>query len=375
MKLGTLLLATSAGVAPGFAHAADLVVGVAPIDYVGVCKADGSGFFLIPGTQTCLSIGGYLEFNAWIYDEKSVENIYGFGINDKATPDAYGNFDVAPLYDDYKSNWGFSEETKVLLNSKAPSDLGTIETYARFVVNSDGTTLANDKRLVTLDKAYGSIGPILFGYTDSIFAWQDAGLSLDGNINADPIVDQLQLSHTMGPWKVAFALEDPRDYFDTAKNATGDYPNLAFAASGTWQNAFVQAALGVTDRTSGIGWGAQLSGQLGSGTNPQIQLNLAYADNAPAYVGGTNCSGVCGNEGSWWSAMVSGQVNLSKTLSLNSTVSYLDGPSTYEWEAAVGTGWAPTGSSLLSLEVLYTDDDGADSFGVHGQLKTSFGND
>ena len=57
------------------------------------------------------------------------------------------------------------------------------------------------------------------------------------------------------------------------------------------------------------------------------------------------------------------------------TGSYMDGPSTYEWQAAAGGGWAPTSTSLVSLEALYIDNDGDDSLALHAQFKTSFGND
>jgi hypothetical protein len=389
MKFRTMLLAGAAGIVPGGALAADLVVAVAPIDYAGVCDAYGSGYMFIPGTQTCLSIGGYLQFDVWLYDSDQISNYFNVAkylsgaSSDPSNPLSDTTGAVAGyLYetDDYAAPWTYSEEIKLIYDAKTASDIGVIETYARFVLESDyDFTNSNQPaaiaRTVNLDRAFAAIGPIFAGSYDSIFALQNAGYSLDGAINADPIVDQLQLNHSFGPWKVAFALEDPRDWFSTAKNATGDYPNLAFALTGTWKNAFVQAALGVTDRTSGTGWGAQLSGVFGSGTSPQLQVNLAYADNAPAYVGGTNCSGTCADQGAWWSAMVSGQVNLTKALSLNTTGSYMDGASTYEWQAAVGAGYAPTSTALVSVEVLYVDNDGDDTLGLHTQLKTSFGND
>ena len=62
MKLvKALLLGSTAGlcaVAAG-AQAADLPVQkAAPVEYVRVCTAQGAGFFYIPGTDTCLRIGG-----------------------------------------------------------------------------------------------------------------------------------------------------------------------------------------------------------------------------------------------------------------------------------------------------------------------------
>ena len=46
--------------------AAPAVAGPAPgaIDYVKVCGEYGDAFFYIPGTETCLAIGGYVRFDA-----------------------------------------------------------------------------------------------------------------------------------------------------------------------------------------------------------------------------------------------------------------------------------------------------------------------
>jgi hypothetical protein len=47
------------GLLPIAAQAADAVgPSVAPVDYVQVCDAYGSGFFIVPGAETCLKIGG-----------------------------------------------------------------------------------------------------------------------------------------------------------------------------------------------------------------------------------------------------------------------------------------------------------------------------
>src|SRR6201998_4018345 len=50
------------------AHAADLPVKAKAVEYVRVCSLYGAGFWYIPGTDTCIKIGGYLRadigFNA-----------------------------------------------------------------------------------------------------------------------------------------------------------------------------------------------------------------------------------------------------------------------------------------------------------------------
>src|ERR1700674_5796409 len=58
----TLLLGSAAGlVAVAGAQAADLPVKAKPVQYVKVCSLYGDGFYYIPGTDTCIKIGGYVR--------------------------------------------------------------------------------------------------------------------------------------------------------------------------------------------------------------------------------------------------------------------------------------------------------------------------
>jgi hypothetical protein len=62
----SLLLGSAAGfVAIAGAQAADLPVKAKPVEYVKVCSVYGAGFYYIPGTDTCLKVGGYVraEYN------------------------------------------------------------------------------------------------------------------------------------------------------------------------------------------------------------------------------------------------------------------------------------------------------------------------
>src|SRR5712692_3603131 len=65
----SLLLGTAAGlVAMTGAQAADLPVKAKPVEYVKICSLYGAGFYYIPGTDTCIKVGGFmraeLEWNA-----------------------------------------------------------------------------------------------------------------------------------------------------------------------------------------------------------------------------------------------------------------------------------------------------------------------
>src|SRR6478735_1835512 len=66
----SLLLGSAAGLLTvAGAQAADLpTTKAAPINYVRICDAYGAGFFYIPGTETCLKVGGLALFETRIFN-------------------------------------------------------------------------------------------------------------------------------------------------------------------------------------------------------------------------------------------------------------------------------------------------------------------
>ena len=69
----SLILGSAAGlVAMGGAQAADLPVKAKAVEYVRICSLYGAGFWYIPGTDTCIKLGGYLRvetaFNGSVYN-------------------------------------------------------------------------------------------------------------------------------------------------------------------------------------------------------------------------------------------------------------------------------------------------------------------
>ena len=85
MKLvKSLMLGSAAGlIAMSGAQAADLPVKAKAVEYVKVCSLYGAGFFYIPGTDTCIKLGGYLRvdttFNGGIYDAPAWSGDIGQG--------------------------------------------------------------------------------------------------------------------------------------------------------------------------------------------------------------------------------------------------------------------------------------------------------
>ena len=79
MNIKSLLLGSAAALAVvSGAQAADAVVAAEPepMEYVRVCDAYGTGFFYIPGTETCLKIGGHLRFEKYFEKAKGTKEYY-----------------------------------------------------------------------------------------------------------------------------------------------------------------------------------------------------------------------------------------------------------------------------------------------------------
>jgi hypothetical protein len=69
----SLILGSAAGIlAMSGAQAADLPVKAKAVEYVRICSLYGAGFFYIPGTDTCIKLGGYLRvetvFNGSVFN-------------------------------------------------------------------------------------------------------------------------------------------------------------------------------------------------------------------------------------------------------------------------------------------------------------------
>jgi hypothetical protein len=79
MNIKSLLLGSAAAFAVvSGAQAADAVVAAEPepMEYVKVCDAYGTGFFYIPGTETCLKIGGQLRYEKRVSKTGDQNTVY-----------------------------------------------------------------------------------------------------------------------------------------------------------------------------------------------------------------------------------------------------------------------------------------------------------
>ena len=91
-KIKSLILGSAAVIAASVgAQAADLPVKAKAVAYVKICSLYGAGFYYIPGTDTCIKLGGYTQmdvnFNAGNYDQPGWANSAGTAV---AAGSAYG---------------------------------------------------------------------------------------------------------------------------------------------------------------------------------------------------------------------------------------------------------------------------------------------
>jgi hypothetical protein len=122
----SLLLGAAAGlVGVAGAQAADLPVKAKPVQYVKICSLYGAGFYYMPGTDTCIKIGGFVRAEVNL--------------------NANGSFAVMAA-GDFDSNANGSRQTwrsraGVTLDTRTQTEYGTLRSYfiaATTSTNSQG---------------------------------------------------------------------------------------------------------------------------------------------------------------------------------------------------------------------------------------------
>lgn len=207
----SLMLGTAAGlVALTGAQAADLPVKAKAVEYVKVCSLYGAGFYYIPGTDTCLRIGGALRlavaFNGNMYD----------------TPYWQGGAAGANAYN--RNYYATRERLNLFVDTRTATEWGVLRTYAN----------------LQFDFSQGREN-IAGGYTEVDFAFiQFAGFTLG------KAVSQFDPQWALAKPNISSA------FLSGSNNATG-IPQLAY----TWQfgngvSGTLSLEDGVPYRTAGV---------------------------------------------------------------------------------------------------------------------------
>ncbi|MCO5092809.1 porin [Bosea sp. (in: a-proteobacteria)] len=251
MKLvKSLLLGSAAGIAAvAGAQAADLPSRkAAPVEYVRVCSAFGASFFYIPGTDTCLRIGG------------RVRGEYTFGERWNAGQDSYGT----------------RVQGRIFVDARNQTAYGTLRTFVRFDGNTRtgsyrygglnaGANMFNavpgtaDPTPFLLETAIVQFGPLTAGKMQSFYSFYANDIGFSSLRTSDRNTNLLAYTATFGSgFSATISLEDP----STTARRGGRFVNGAVVANPAFRGMTypdVVASLRVDQ-----GWGsAQLSAAIG----------------------------------------------------------------------------------------------------------------
>jgi hypothetical protein len=213
-----LALAGAVGFCSSAVIAADLPVRKAETaEYVRVCSAYGNGFFVIPGTDTCLRIGGY------------VRSEYRF-----AQPRAGASRD--------SNITSFVTRANIRFDTRIGTEFGLLRTFSNINLNSNGT--------LGIDDAFVQFGGLTAGRTQSFFDFFTGNLySLE--LVSDEKTNLLAYTASLGSGtRLSVALEDAAvRRFNTAGSGFSyggvHVPDLvvALATEGGWGSAQLSAAV------------------------------------------------------------------------------------------------------------------------------------
>lgn len=306
MKLvKSLLLGSAAGIAAvAGAQAADLPSRkAAPVEYVRVCSAYGAGFFYIPGTDTCLRVGGRVR----------------------------AEYTVGSRYGDTGDGYGTRSRGRLNVDARTATAYGTLRTFFRYELTvSSGYyagTIGGNQGIIApgqarngaggpgtasnLDLAFIQFGPITAGRAQSFFDFYANDLTFSTFRTADSRLNLLAYTATFGSgFSATISLEDRNTGTGQRENGVAspagvstlngqNFPDLvaslrvdqgwgsAQLSGALTQRSINNAALGFRNQDE---WGFAVQGgvkvnlpMLAAGDF--LFLQAAYADGALGYLG------------------------------------------------------------------------------------------
>jgi hypothetical protein len=159
----SLLLGTAAGlVAVAGAQAADMPVKAKPVQYVKICSLYGDGFYYIPGTDTCLKLGGFLRVQAEY-------NMGGGGV--AVGMSAANEFTQARFTRDLTNDINHRVLVATSWDIRQQTEYGTLRTYIRFGVQNatPNQTGAGTSPATFWDRAFIQFAGFTVGRSQSFF--------------------------------------------------------------------------------------------------------------------------------------------------------------------------------------------------------------
>ncbi|PLX36772.1 MAG: porin [Hyphomicrobiales bacterium] len=377
MKMKSLILGAAGIMAATGAQAADLPVAPEPVDYVRVCDAYGSGFYYIPGTETCLRVGGGIraEYRVWDYDTNYRFNRrFGAAVNQGPTTSTR-----ARAY--------------VRLDSRTNTEFGLLRTYLDvwFTGDSYGGTSGTT---VTLWNAFIQLGGLTAGRATSFFDFYtgDTFESVIDLAQSDRKTNLLAYTAAFGNgFSASVSLEDGTfrahgigvpALVPVVGNGYGwhRFPDLVanLRVDQGWGSAQVMGALhDVRDAYAFGGDDSEVGFAIGAGATfnlpmiapgDSVSFQVAYADGATDYLApDVGLDGYYRGNGTiatvtGWSASGGFTHFWTPEVASSFTASYVDidnpaiGASDFDqWDIQANIKWMPVSGLTIGAEIEYED--------------------
>jgi Porin subfamily len=292
----SLILGSAAGiVAMSGAQAADLPVKAKAVEYVRICSLYGAGFFYIPGTDTCIKLGGFIR----------VDVVAGSNSDDTAPTSPPGS-----TYNRFANAYTWRSREDMQFDTRTATEYGVVRTFSEVVFSWTDDT-SNPSGTNALGTVYSQIGSTGFGQANN----GSSGLGTAGALGVYYAFIQFA-GFTMGkavsPFSSSF-VNYPGNNFDGLVGGGGAVTGVnQFIYTAQFGNG-VSGTIGVQDPTQYYQAGVNNFGVFGTpnatGVNDQsgslvpdivgnimvtqawgnAQLSAAAHDNTPGYYanGGT----------------------------------------------------------------------------------------
>jgi len=350
MKIKSLLLGSAAAlVAVSGARAADAIVAAEPepVEYVRVCGAFGTGYFYIPGTETCLKIGGYVRYE--LNMNRKEQNLAPAGPETAAALAARMARRTADGYKDF----GKRSEVRLNIEASNETELGTL--YSRVRLGYDANPQQDgdqDLSGFAIDHAVITLGGLMVGKNAS---WWDWGFGQDGDgmVSYGPgEMGMFAYTYRMGATAISLAVEE-----DNNGNYTPDVIFDVVTAVGSFNLhgavAYDEAARAATAKAMG-------SFALGMAT---IGLGVQWSDGSAR-----NGSYTASHE---WILGAEVAASLTEKLSARAGFDYgIDNVVANDWTAGAGINYKFVSGFDVDARVNYRDS--TENFGGRLRLTRSF---
>ncbi len=382
MKIKSLLLGSAAAmaVATTGASAADAIIAAEPepVEYVRVCDAFGSGYFYIPGTETCLKFSGYVRFRVFGGSDTSTLGYTPATV----TPVVGGPTVLTPASFSLTNSGGDSYRTRVrgrlTLDAKSDTELGELHARLRLQAENDGTPSSD--AAFCMDQGYLQLGGLLAGYTESAWVYSTNGGATgfggkgiyDGRYGYQQR-NMLQYQFNGANFFAAISVEDDADSTSWTPDVVGRlggvfggvtvFGVIAYDQDNGRTDAVWQALGGPAGGAGSSEWGAKLGLNADIGSAGNLIVQGFYASGNTAY--GANLSFVGQTWTPEWSVLASYGHDLTATVTAYINGQYFsdfytptNGSSGIDaWSASGGFKWTPVTNFHVTAEAIYTDVD------------------